>query len=321
MSGYGKKSVSILSLVLIPVLLLTIFCGAAFAEKKDVRFVYVGWTGVTIKTEVAKSILTCLGYNVDATLVSVPIAYKAMAMNEADAFLGNWMPSMKTIADKFFNEGTVEQYVANMPGAKYTLAVPTYCYEGGLKNFKDIAKFGDKLEWKIYGIEEGNDGNEIIQNMIDKDMYGLGKFELVPSSEPAMLGQVQSFAKEKQWIVFLGWAPHSMNERIDMKYLDGSTADTFGENDGTATVYTNLRTGYAKEAPNVAKLLKNMKFPVAMMNQIMLSLYKDDTQKPLQAAVAWLKKNPKICKEWLQGVTTYDGAPALPAWEKCLSGM
>jgi len=317
MSGYLKTSIIALAL-----LLATVFAGgAALAADKEVRMVYVGWTGVTIKTEVAKSILECLGYDVSATLVSVPIAYKAMAMNEADLFLGNWMPSMKTIADKFFEEGTVESLVANMPGAKYTLAVPTYVYEGGLTHFKDIAKYGDKLDWKIYGIEEGNDGNEIIQSMIDNDMFGLGKFELIPSSEPAMLGQVQSYAKNKEWIVFLGWAPHSMNERIDMKYLDGSTDETFGGDDGSATVYTNIRTGFDKEMPNVTKFLKNLKFPVSMMNQIMLTLHENQSMKPMEAGIAWVKEHPEIYKSWFEGVETTDGKPALPAWEKCLEKM
>lgn len=317
MSGYLRKSIIALAL-----LLATVFTtGAALAADKEVRLVYVGWTGVTIKTELAQSMLECLGYKTSATLVSVPIAYKAMSMNEADVFLGNWMPSMQTIAEQFFNDGSVEQFVANMPGAKYTLAVPAYVYDGGLQHFKDIAKYGDKLEWKIYGIEEGNDGNDIIQAMIDKDLFGLGKFELVPSSEPAMLGQVQSYAKDKQWIVFLGWAPHSMNERIDMKYLAGSTDETFGPDDGSATVYTNVRAGFTKDFPNVAKLLENLKFPVAMMNQIMLSLHEDQSQKPLEAAVKWLKANPDICKQWLEGVTTVDGKPALPAWEECLAKM
>ncbi len=66
---------------------------------------------------------------------------------------------METIANKFFRKGTVVKYTANMPGAKYTLAVPACAYKGGLRDFSDIAKFADKLENRIYGIEEGNDGN------------------------------------------------------------------------------------------------------------------------------------------------------------------
>jgi glycine betaine/proline transport system substrate-binding protein len=299
------------------VLVFAVGTSTAQAGQK-IKIASVGWTGVTIKTDLAVSILKSLGYEAENIMVSVPIAYKAMATREADAFMGNWMPSMASIANKYFKEGTVVKYVANMPGAQYTLAVPTFCAEGGLRHFKDIEKFGDKLGWKIYGIEAGNDGNQIIQGMIDKDLFGLGKFTLVPSSEAGMLSQVRSLANDGKWIVFLGWAPHSMNERIDMTYLKGSTAETFGANDGTATVWTNIRKGFDKENPNAALLLKNMIFPVSMMNQIMTTLHNDTSLSTEKAGLDWVKAHPEIYSKWLEGVQTIDGKPGLAAFEEYL---
>ena len=206
-----------------------------------------------------------------------------------------------------------------MPNAKYTLAAPAYVVDGGLKTFADIAKFGEKLDYKIYGIEAGNDGNEIIQAMIDKDMYGLKKFELISSSEQAMLLEVQAVTKQKKWIVFLGWAPHYMNEIIDMKYLDGSTADTFGDNNGTATVFTNIRKGLDIENPNVATFLRNYKFPIYMINQIMAEMNKDTDKGVKEVALAWIKKHPEHYKAWLKDVKTIDGKSAVTAFEKYLA--
>ena len=288
------------------------------AAEKTIRFASVSWTGVTIKTELAVHILKTLGYKTSNVMVSVPIVYNALATNEADIFLGNWMPSMGSIANPYFEKGTVVQYVANMPGAKYTLAVPTYVYEGGLKDFSDISKYADKLDHKIYGIEEGNDGNEIIQAMIDKNMFDLKGFSLVSSSEQGMLSQVQAFGRDQKWIVFLGWAPHYMNEIIDMKYLTGSQADTFGDNDGTATVYTNIRKGFDAEEPNVALFLKNLTFPVSMINQIMGTMHKDTNLQPKEAGLAWLRQHPDVYKRWLEGVKTADGKPALPVFAKAM---
>ena len=42
------------------------------------------------------------------------------------------------------------------------------------------------------GIEPGNDGNLIIQGMIDDDAFGLSGFEVVESSEQGMLSQVEA---------------------------------------------------------------------------------------------------------------------------------
>ena len=297
---------------------LLAFTTAVPAAEHKIEMASVSWTGVTIKTELAMAVLESLGYEADNKVLAVPFVYTALDAGDVDVFLGNWMPSMASIADKFFEKGSVIQYVANMPGAKYTLAVPTFCAERGLTDFSDIVDFGEELDYKIHGIEAGNDGNLIIRDMIEKDMFGLGKFELVPSSEVAMLAEVQSRVKQKRCIVFLGWAPHSMNERIDMTYLTGSTEETFGPNDGTATVWTNVRKGFSEDQPNAAVLFKNMLFPVSMMNQIMTNLYEDKTLKPLSAGIAWLKANPDQYRQWLEGVTTVDGKPAVAAFEAYL---
>jgi len=293
--------------------------GTAFADKKpEIRIGNVGWTGVTIKTELAVAILDSIGYDAENLTMSVPINYLALSKGDVDFFLGNWMPSMANIAKKYFENGSVIQYTVNMPGAKYTLAVPSYCVAQGLKDFKDIVKFGDALDWKIYGIEAGNDGNLLIQSMIDKNMFGLGKFKLIASSEMAMLAQVQSFVQQKKPIVFLGWAPHSMNERIDMTYLTGSTSETFGGNDGTATVWTNTRKGFEKDMPNVATFLKNFTFPIAMINQIMTSMHTQKGLSPRDAGLVWLKQHPDTYRGWLKNVTTTDGKPAAPVFEAAL---
>ncbi|WP_462324019.1 ABC transporter substrate-binding protein [Desulfoplanes sp.] len=303
--------------VMVLALLLVLSGSAIAAKKKPIKIASVSWTGVTVKTELAVTILESLGYGAENLMVSVPIAYKAMASGEADFFLGNWMPSMKTIAEKYFDQGTVIRFIPNMPGAKYTLAVPSYCYDAGLQNFSDIQKYADKLENRIYGIEEGNDGNKIIQEMIDTPKYGLEDFTLIPSSAAGMLTQVQSFAQDKKWIVFLGWAPHYMNMVIDMKYLKGSTNETFGPNDGTATVYTNYRAGFDTEYPNVTAFLKNFTFPISMMNEIMTMMH-NDNMRPAEAAFKWVKNHPEIYKGWLTGITTVDGKPAVPAFEASL---
>ncbi len=303
-----KKTIPVL------VLLLALFTAPAQAARDDVRITSVGWTDVTVTSELAVAILQSLGYTSSNMMTSLPICYQALATNEADVFLGNWMPSMESVARPHFDSGNVIQLVPNMTGAKYTLAVPSYVAKGGLKNFEDIAKFGDKLEWKIYGIEEGNDGNDIIESMIKTNMFGLGKFELVASSESGMLAQVQSFMREQKWIVFLGWSPHSMNEKIDMTYLKGSTDETFGPNDGTATVYTNVRKGLPEDMPNVTRFLKNYVVPVAMMNSIMVTMHEHPEMKARDAALDWVAAHPDIATTWLEDVTTKDGKPGLPAF-------
>ncbi|SDI63095.1 choline ABC transporter substrate-binding protein [Pseudomonas panipatensis] len=273
-----------------------------------VRFADVGWTDITVTTAVTRLVLSSQGYRTQVERLSVPDTYKAMADKRIDVFLGNWMPSMANDIKPYADKGSVQTVRANLEGAKYTLAVPQYAYDAGLKSFADIAKFKDQLGGKIYGIEPGNDGNQLIKKMIADKAFGLGDFQLVESNEGDMLASVKRAGVLKQPIVFLGWEPHPMNTRLQMHYLEGG--DTyFGPNYGGATVYTNVRAGYLEECPNVARLLHNLQFNLDMENHLMDAVL-NERNNPRQAAKEWLKANPQMLEGWLKGVQPRAGGMA-----------
>jgi glycine betaine/proline transport system substrate-binding protein len=278
---------------------------------KTVRLSDVGWTDITATTATASVILDALGYTPDVKILSVPVTYASLENKDIDVFLGNWMPTMEGDLGPYRDKGTVEVLGANLEGAKYTLAVPKYTFDAGLKSFADIAKFKDQLGGKIYGIEPGNDGNRLILEMISGKQFGLDGFELVESSEQGMLAQVARATKAKEPVVFLGWAPHPMNANFEMEYLSGGD-DVFGPNFGGATVFTNVRKGYVQDCPNAGTFISNLKFSLEMENEIMGAIL-DDGEEPNAAAAAWLKANPDAFKPWLAGVTTVDGGDAAAA--------
>ncbi len=280
-------------------------------ECRTIRFVEVNWMDIEATTATTRLVLEALGYETTSEVVSVPIAYQALESGDADVFLGNWMPSMATISDAYIEErGTVDSVQTNLEGAKYTLAVPRYVYEAGVQDFADLIDYKDEFDGRIYGIEAGNDGNELIQDMIDDDAFGLSEFELVESSEAGMLGEVNSFTRNEEWIVFLGWAPHPMNAEFEIEYLSGGD-DYFGPDYGAATVHTNVRAGYTDECVNVGRFLENLRFTVEMENEIMSAM--DAGADARDAGHDWLLENPEILEVWLDGVMALDGTDGLSA--------
>ncbi|MBY5976585.1 choline ABC transporter substrate-binding protein [Phaeobacter italicus] len=283
----------------------------AAADCSEVVFSDVGWTDITATTAATTTVLEALGYETDIKILSVPVTYTSMANGDIDVFLGNWMPTMEGDIAPYREAGTVDTVRANLEGAKYTLAVNSAATELGIKDFADIAAHADALEGKIYGIEPGNDGNRLIQSMIDGGSFGLNGFEVVESSEQGMLAQVERASRKGEPVVFLGWEPHPMNANFEMGYLTGGD-EFFGPNFGGATVFTNTRKGYVEECPNVGKLLANLEFSLAMENEIMGAIL-NDGEDPADAASAWLKANPDAFMGWLDGVTTKDGGDATAA--------
>lgn len=297
-------------------LALALSTGVAAAQCDTVTFSDVGWTDITATTAATTVVLDALGYETDVKVLSVPVTYASMKEGDIDVFLGNWMPTMEGDIAAYRDEGTVDTLRANLEGAKYTLATNAAGTALGIKTFADIAKHQDALDGKIYGIEPGNDGNRLIQDMIDKDAFGLSGFEVAESSEQGMLAQVDRATKKEEPVVFLGWEPHPMNANFDMGYLEGGD-DFFGPNLGGATVFTNTRAGYVAECKNVGMLLNNLEFTLAMENEIMGAIL-NDGEEPTDAATAWLKANATILDGWLKGVTTKDGGDAMAAVKSSL---
>jgi glycine betaine/proline transport system substrate-binding protein len=276
---------------------------------KTVRFADVGWSDIAATTGLASVVLEGLGYKPTVTIASIPITFAGLKNKQIDVFLGYWNPSMTPVIEPFVKANQIKVLEQpNLVGAKYTLAVPDYLYDKGLKTFADIAKFEKDLGGKIHGIEPGNDGNALIAGMIKNDKFGLKKFKMVESSEAGMLVEAQRAIRAKKAIVFLGWEPHPMNVQMKMRYLAGGD-DVFGPNLGEAKVYTAVPTGYDARCPNVTAFLKNLQFSTDMENQVMGPILQK--AKPNTAARDFLKKNPGVLDAWLKGVKTFDGKDGL----------
>jgi glycine betaine/proline transport system substrate-binding protein len=274
-----------------------------------VRFSDIGWTDVTATTGLASRLLRNLGYRPEVTVLSVPVTFASLKNRDIDIFLGNWMPAMEADIRPYVDDGSVEVVGANLTGAKYTLAVPAYTHDAGLRDFADIQRFAPELKHQIYGIEPGNDGNRLVLGLIKSNQFGLGRFKLVESSEQGMLAQVERAFAARQPIVFFGWEPHPMNTRFDMRYLTGGDG-SFGPDFGGATVFTTVRADYLRECPNVGRLLRNLRFTLRGESEIMAGIL-ERKLAPEAAAAEWLEANPAALAVWYEGVNAFDGGPAL----------
>ncbi len=276
------------------------------AQCKAVRFSDIGWTDVTSTTAIAAELLRRLGYEPTITVLSVPVTYASMKNRDIDVFLGNWMPAQEGDRKRYIDDGSVEIVRANLTGAKYTLAAPSYLFDAGLKDFADIRKFSGPLDHTIYGIEPGNDGNRHVLEMIKTNQFSLGDFRLLESSEQGMLAEVERAYRTQRPIVFLAWNPHPMNMRFNVKYLSGGDA-VFGPNFGGATIYTNTRANYSRSCPNVGRLLSRLEFSLEGESEMMDAILNRHEQ-PDAAAAAWIDRHRETVAGWLQGVNRFDGS-------------
>ncbi|MGP3592212.1 choline ABC transporter substrate-binding protein [Vagococcus sp. WN89Y] len=275
-----------------------------------------GWTDIAATNALSGVVLNALGYQQKVQNLSVALAFQGLKTGQVDVFLGNWMPAQAPVMQKFTADGAINVVGANLPAARFTLAVPDYVAAAGVKDFADLQKYADKFEHKIYGIAPGAPANQNLKKMLDKQDFALKNWQLVESSESGMLAQVTRAVERKAWIVFLGWEPHAMNTRFKLAYLSGGDA-YFGANYGSATVNTVTRKDFATDCPNVNRFFSQLKFDVGTENAV-ISRVLDNKEAVQEAAKAELIKRPDLLKTWLAGVTTRDGKPGLAAVEQAL---
>jgi glycine betaine/proline transport system substrate-binding protein len=294
----------------------TLFASAAFAAEpeacKTPHMADVGWTDNTAQNGLFNTVLKGLGYQAKIDQLALPVILESLKNKQLDLFLDNWMPSNASGLQPYLDAKTIESLKPDLVGAGYGPVVPDYVAAAGVKDIKDLGANKDKFDGKFYGIEAGNDGNKIIQAKIDDPNSGMAGFELVESSEQGMLVQAQKLMAKKEWVAFLGWAPHPVMGNMKLVYLTGFEKDGFGD----AKINPLTRVGYSAECPNMGKLLANLEFTLPMESAVMDEIGKNvdgDT-----AGANWLKANPDVLSKWLDGVTTVDGQDGLAAVKKSL---
>ncbi|WP_116406719.1 choline ABC transporter substrate-binding protein [Rhizobium leguminosarum] len=296
---------------------LSIFLGAvtvpAFAGDpescKVIRMAEPGWNDLAFTTGVGVTLLKALGYEPRSSLLGIDVIYLSLKNKDLDVFLGYWDPAMVNYYKPYKEDGSVENVVTNLKGAKYTFVVPTYVWDAGVKDFTDLQKVPDQFDKKLYGIEPGS--NQLMLDAVKDPALGLAGWDVVESSEQGMLAEVQRRIKGKAFVVFQGWAPHPMNTAFDIRYLTGGDK-FYGPDFGAATVSTQVRKGYLQECPNVAKLLKNLTFDIDFENKGMGYLMTDGLA-PEEAGRKAIASEPQRLNAWLNGVMTLDGKPGLEA--------
>ncbi len=295
------------------------FVGAKAAEPDSCRLVRMsdpGWSDIGATTAMAGTVLAALGYQQHVALLGVQVTFFALAHNEIDVFLGNWMPAQKILVTPFLQAGSIDLLTPNLEDGKFTLAVPTEIAEQGVHSLADLARFADRFDRRIFGIDAGSPANDNILRMLDAGAYGLGDWRIVESSEQGMLSQVQRAQRHDQWIVFLAWEPHPMNLRFHITYLDGGDR-YFGPDFGHTTINTLTRKGFAAECGNLGRLFRQMKFRAADEDAVMADITDHKLDAP-RAAETYLRGRPDLLATWLDGVTTRDGRDGLAAVQAAL---
>ncbi len=290
--------------------------GSSAGSDETVSFGTVDWPEAIAKTNVSSTVVEALGYETEISEVSVPLVFQGLETGDLDVFVEAWFPTMQTNMDEIDQE-SVTSAATNLPEATFSVAVNREACDAGVTSHEDLDQYKDRFEEggtpTIYGIEPGNDGNQVVIDMIENDTYSLGDWEIVESSTNGMLSEVESRVDEGEWVAFTGWEPHWMNNKFDMCLLE-DPEEAWG---GKSHVETLLNAEFAEGNPELDKffgqMIVNKEIQANLIDQI-----DNSGKEPEQVALDWLNENSEMTDQWLDGVKAADGTDGAEALKSYL---
>ncbi|GAB2802296.1 choline ABC transporter substrate-binding protein [Halomonas shantousis] len=287
------------------------------ADDATLDFGVPAWPGITVKTAIASQLLEPLGYQTHRQELGLQVVYQAMETGDVDVFLGGWLPAQQNMLAPREEHGDIVRIANNVDGARMTLAVPDYVYEGGVQSFADLDANRERFDGEIHGFGAGSAASEILNQAIDDDIWGLGDWRLVDTSTVGMLSAARDAISREEPIVWVGWTPHWMNLELPMRYLD-DPENLFGKNNGESEVLTLMRGEYAKAHPDLVSFFEQFTFS-AEEQSWMIQGYGLEERPADAVAEEWIRRHPERVETMLEGITTQAGQPAWPAVREALS--
>ncbi|RBP46822.1 glycine betaine ABC transporter substrate-binding protein [Garciella nitratireducens] len=294
-----KKKWKKISIVMISILaLLAVGCsnqekqGTTSSQKdiESINLAYVAWDTEIASTNVIKTVLEDMGYDVEITQVENGPMWNAVATGKTDAIVAAWLP--KTHADYYEDfKDDVDDLGPNLEGAAIGLVVPAYMKD--VNSIEDLEKARDELNGTITGIDAGAGVVQAAEKAV-KD-YDLD-FTVQTSSSAAMTQALGDAIQKKEPIVVTGWSPHWMFQKYDLKYLKDPKG-SFGE---AEKIHTVARKGLKEEKPEAYQILDQFYWKPEDMEKVMVKI--NEGMDPEKAAREWVNENQDLVSKWTAGV-------------------
>lgn len=264
-------------------------------EPKEVTLTYVNWEEGVAWTHFLATILEDeMGYDVTITAADVAPAISSVANGDQDFFMEAWLPGLHTI----YTEGTDLVEVSKIYEDGVTgLIVPAYMAEEGVTTLSDLAD--PEVVEKLGGVITGIDAGAGMMIKTEEELipaYGLDDagIELVASSGPAMLAAMDAAIQNHEYIVGMGWQPHSMFGRYDLVLLEQDKDVIFPIDD----IYILGRPGIEEAMPDVVEFFSNVKWTNETIGPLMVYI-SDSNLDTMEAAREYKNAHPELWQDWV----------------------
>lgn len=260
------------------------------SNKGTIEMQQINWAENIAVTNMWKVILEDKGYTVNFNLLDMGIAMTALSEDELDVSPEIWLPVQDAVyLEKYKDEVNFSEN-SWYDNAKVGLVVPSYMED--VNSIEELNEHKEEFDSKITGFEPGAGTMVVTKEEVIKD-YDLD-FTLLPSSEPAMIAELEKAISKKEGIVVPLWSPHRVFSEMDLKYLE-DPKNVYGD---TEKIYHATRLGFAEDYPEVSEWFNNWKMDDDAIGQLMS--YVGNAEEPIDGARKWVEENQDLINKWVK---------------------
>lgn len=257
---------------------------------------YVSWAGAIARTPLIEFVLEEAGYSVDAKQVEAGPMWSSVADGSSDFMTASWLPTTHASYWEQYedNVDVVGDLISEAPLA---LTVPAYMEDiNSIEDLKDNEALGESVDWTIVGIDPGAG----IMQSTDEALvhYGLENWTVQPSSEAAMLTEVQQRMENEENIIVPLWRPHWAFAEMDLKMLEDPDEIYGGDGDRIGIV---AHKDFKDKSPAAYEILERFiaDYDEDLENELLVAI--NEGAEPEEAAREFLDENPDLLEAWLEG--------------------
>lgn len=231
-----------------------------------------------------------LGYETEHVEGDVGFMYLGVSQGDIDIYPDGWLPILHSnYIERYGDKLDVGEVLYEQ--ASMGITVPAYMTD--INTIEDLKENADLFDNRIVGIEPSAGIMLTATKTIDAYDMG-GSIEILESSTPAMLAEVDTAIREEAPIAFLGWRPHIMFSKYDLKILEDSQG--IWEADDVLTVTTPK---LKERAPDAYEFSQRFQMTVDDLEDILAQ--SDETGVAIEdVAVEWFQNNREVLDEMLE---------------------
>lgn len=283
--------IKILKSVVVGALLLA--SGMLSAADKSLIIGVNNWAENIAVANMWKILLEEKGYEVKLQNADKALLYGGVAQGKIDVTFEVWLPNLDQpayakVKDKVDLVGPWFQE-ANMG-----LAVPDYVAIDSIDQLNGSKKdFTSGSTPTIFGIDSGSSLMGVTAKA--KDLYQLD-YNVLPSSESAMLLALERAVKRNEPVVVTLWKPHWVWAKHKLRYLKDPKG-IYGKADA---IYGISSKTFKADHAEVERWMQQWKMDDTSLGGLMAEIITQGQGNPAKGAQAWIEANRNLTNEWIR---------------------